>query len=217
MILIRNCSCRCVCTTNFGRCGTVPIVLPNKTIVHFSVILVAAADGQTGRQFLLGPFVHVFLIPCMLFLYKLGIALGDRRHSMSPLSEGTGKLYMWQILPEMVWNSRLYKHEPSCIMHHHHHRRGSLFGRRKCHRYHHHHHHRQQQQRTKPITHPRLLPCKPTRHFPLSEKSSPPPFSGDLSPVCSDRHHRFLDHLRLRNSTVRLHLVVWIKIHDAIR
>jgi hypothetical protein len=99
MILIRNCSCRCVCTTNFGRCGTVPIVLPNKTIVHFSVILVAAAKGRAGRQFLLDPFVLVFLAPCVVFLSKLGIALEDRRHRMSPSSEGSGKLYMCSNCP----------------------------------------------------------------------------------------------------------------------
>jgi hypothetical protein len=60
---------------------------------------VAAADGQAGRQFFLVLFVLVFLAPRVLFLSKLGIALDDRRRRISPLSEGSGSLYMCRNCP----------------------------------------------------------------------------------------------------------------------
>jgi hypothetical protein len=120
--------------------------------------------NSNNRTNFLGPFVLVFLAPCVLFLFKLGTALDDRRHRMSPLSEGSGKLVMYSNCPRRfgkIGHASTYR-LASCMDHH----RGSLFGRRKCHRYHYYHH---QQQRTNPTIHPRLVLCQPTRQFPSSK------------------------------------------------
>jgi hypothetical protein len=92
MILIGTCSCRCERTPNFCRCDTVPICFAGQDDSTLLRHPCAAADGWAGRQFLLCQ---------LLFLSKPGIALDDRRRSMSllPLSVGSSKLYMCSNCP----------------------------------------------------------------------------------------------------------------------